>query len=58
MTEMNKYADFYKTVMQKTLVRVDPSLINDFLTDFNDEKQKLLADNGITNGDSKVNISI
>lgn len=58
MNEMNKYADFYKTVMQKTLVRVDPSLINDFLNDFNEEKKKLMEENGLTSNDPKVNISI
>ena len=59
MNEMNKYADFYKAVMQKVLVRIDPSLINDFLLAFSEEKQKLENDQGIGgSNDPKVNISI
>jgi len=58
MNEMNKYSDFYKAIMQKTLVRIDPSLINDFLRDFNEEKDKMLVEQGLGNNDPKVNISI
>lgn len=57
MNEMNKYSDFYKTVMQKTLVRIDPTLINDFLITFNEEKDKLLEEQGLVEP-NKVNISI
>lgn len=66
MNEMTKYSEFYKAVMQKTLVRIDPSLINDFLTDFNAEMTKMLDEQGIeqpkvnisiNNGDSKISVS-
>ncbi len=57
MNEMNKYSDFFKSVMQKTMVRIDPALINDFLITFNEEKDKLLEEQGLLEP-NKVNISI
>lgn len=57
MNEMNKYAEFSKTIMQKTLVRIDPTLINEFLTIYNEERDKFLSEQGLAE-QGKVNISI
>lgn len=57
MNEMNKYSEFFKTVMQKTMIRIDPTLINDFLTTFNDERDKLLEEQGIA-PEQRLSISI
>jgi len=58
MNEMNKYMEFSKTLMQKTLTRIDPTLINDFLISYEEEKSKLLAEQGMAPAGQAVNISI
>jgi len=57
MNEMNKYSDFFKSVMQKTMIKIDPTLINEFLTVFNEEKDKLMEEQGLTDP-NRVSISI
>ena len=57
MSEVNKYADVFKSVIQKILIRLDPALINDFIQIYTDEVNKMEPQaNG--EGESKVNISI
>ena len=58
MNEMNRYMEFSKTLMQKVLVRIDPTLINDFLISYEEEKNKLQAEQGIAPQGQAVNISI
>lgn len=57
MNEMNKYADLFKSIMQKTMTKIDPSLLNEFYMTFNEEKEKMMVENGMTDP-NKVNISI
>jgi hypothetical protein len=54
MAKMAQYQEAYKNIMQKILVKLDPSLLNDFVTEYNAEVQAI--ENG-TDG-SAVNISI
>lgn len=56
MNEMNKYAELFKNIMQKTMIKIDPTLLNDFYETFNAEKEKMMTDNGLM--EPKVNISI
>jgi hypothetical protein len=58
MNEMNKYSDLFKNVMQRTMTKIDPSLLNEFYAIFNEERNKLMAEQGMTEPGSKVNISI
>jgi hypothetical protein len=57
MSEVNKYADVFKTIVQKILIRLDPALLNDFIAIYSDEMQKALPSDGSESGD-RVNISI
>jgi len=57
MNEMNKYMELFKTIMQRTITRVDASLLNDFYIVFNEERDKSLVENGLID-QNKVNISI
>jgi len=58
MTEMSKYSDFFKKVMQKTITKIDPALLNGFFEDFEEEKNKTMSEMGIEVPGQKVNISI
>jgi hypothetical protein len=57
MNEMNKYSELFKNVMQRTMTKIDPSLLNEFYLIFNEERAKLMAEQGLGE-QSKVNISI
>lgn len=54
MSEMNKYSEIYKGVMQKILAKLDPGLINEFFQIYAEEMAKASGEGG----ESKVNISI
>lgn len=62
MSEITKYSDAFKTIIQKLLTRLDPSLLNDFLELYNEEVQKIVppeAEAGIgMSGGNQVKISI
>ncbi len=53
MSEMNKYSEIYKTVMQKILAKIDPGLIGEFFQIYGEEMAKISGDES-----SQVNISI
>ncbi len=57
MNEMNKYTEMFKLIMQKTITRIDASLLNDFYAVYNEEKEKMMVESGLMDP-SKVNISI
>jgi hypothetical protein len=53
MAKMSQYQDAFKSIMQKILVKLDPSLLNDFIADYSAEMVKIENENG-----GQVNISI
>jgi hypothetical protein len=54
---MNKYSELFKNVMQRTMTKIDPSLLNEFYLIFKEEINRLMTEQGILEP-NKVNISI
>jgi 23S rRNA pseudoU1915 N3-methylase RlmH len=59
MSEINKYADVFKEIIQELLTRLDPSLLNEFLELYNEKIQKIMpATEGSVKDGNQVKISI
>ena len=57
MSEVNKYAEAFKAVVQKILIRLDPALVNDFIQIYAEEIQRMEGVEAAAPQD-RVNISI
>jgi len=63
MSEIGKYAEVFKNIMQKILMRLDPGMINEFLLIYNEEISEISGEENLgglsisINNSNNVNIS-